>query len=379
MNLDNARCSYPILFSRDSAGNIREWYMEREGDKYRTVAGIQGGEMVASEWRVAEPKNVGRSNATTAEEQADLEVQANYAKKLRMKYHESVDDVDVDKYFKPMLAQEYGKRTAKKPLTYPCHVQPKLDGIRAIVTSEGAWSRTGKPILAIPHVLEALAPLFAEDPDLVLDGELYNHELRDDFNSITSIARKAKPTAAHLEESERLMQYHVYDCPSADGDFEARMAHLHFIFHGVFEEGYGPVRLVETWKVEDLAAIDRHYDRWSEEGYEGQMVRLPGEYQQKRSNFLLKRKEFDDGEFEIVDVMEGQGNWSGYAKRLSIRLEDGTIQESGMRGTQAYLAEVLAMKDHYVGKQATIRHFKRTPDGKLRFPVAVALHLEERW
>lgn len=370
--------TYPILYSRDATGKVREWYMERDGSQYRTVSGIQGGEYVESGWRQAEAMNVGRSNETTPEEQADNEVASAYAKKLRMKYHERQEDIDTDKYFKPMLAQDYTKRfTAKgKQISFPAHVQPKLDGIRCIVTAEGAWSRTGKPILAIPHILAALAPLFEADPHLVLDGELYNHDLKDDFNSITSIVRKVKPTEADIEKSARLMQYHVYDCPSADGDFADRIQYLHILF-GDGDEG--SIRIVETWKVEDAEGMDRHYGRWLEEGYEGQMVRLPGDYQQKRSNFLLKRKEFEDAEFEIVSIEEGNGNWAGYAKRMTVLLEDGTTNDSGMRGTQEYLKDVLENAGDYVGKQATIRFQGRTPDGKLRFPVAVALHLEERW
>jgi len=367
--------TYPTLYSRDTIGNIRVWWMERDGFHYRTASGIKDGEIVHSEWRRAYVTNQGKANERSAEIQADAEIKSSYDKKLRMKYHEAEADVDKDKYFKPMLAKEFGKETSKKGVSFPVHSQPKLDGIRCLVTAEGAWSRTGKPILAIPHILEALAPLFAKDPDLVLDGELYNHDLKDDFNTITSVVRKLEPNPEQLADSARLIQYHVYDCPSVDGSFEIRINTLVALLMNMPE----CVVLVDTQFVLDQETLDFLYAEYMKNGYEGQMVRLGGTYEQKRSKFLLKRKEFKDAEFEIVEVKSGQGNWEGYAKTLTVRLPDGRTCDSGMRGNQQYLKEVLENADSYVGKQATIRYQDLTPDGKLRFPVAVALHLEERW
>lgn len=59
---------YSNLYTRDSLGNVRVWYMEQEGDKYRTTSGLLDGEKVTSEWTVAKPKNVGKRNETTGEQ-----------------------------------------------------------------------------------------------------------------------------------------------------------------------------------------------------------------------------------------------------------------------------------------------------------------------
>ena len=64
------------------------------------------------------------------------------------------------------------------------------------------------------------------------------------------------------------------------------------------------------------ADIDKMYGEYTEAGYEGQMVRQNTAYECKRSKNLLKRKEFITEEFEVVNVEEGNGNWSGYAKDL---------------------------------------------------------------
>ena len=86
-------------------------------------------------------------------------------------------------------------------------------GIRCIATSDGLFTRTGKPITACPHVSEHLKGFFVWNPDAVLDGELYNHSYKDDFNKIIHLVRKQNLTDEHLAESREMIQYHVYDAP----------------------------------------------------------------------------------------------------------------------------------------------------------------------
>jgi len=90
-------------------------------------------------------------------------------------------------------------------------LQPKLDGVRCVFTKDGAFSRTGKEFKNVDHIKETLKPLFKQYPYIKLDGELYNHKLKDDFEKIISLVRKTKPTFEHRQEAEKLVQYHVYD------------------------------------------------------------------------------------------------------------------------------------------------------------------------
>ena len=373
------------IYKVDSKGNIREWRMEIDGANYRTVAGIQGGQQVVSGWKEAFPKNVGRSNATTAEEQAVAEVDAKYTKKLDGEYHETVllsvvhetlKSTAKAKFFKPMLAAKWEDRKAK--ITYPVMVQPKLDGVRAIIKSDGVWSRAGKKIVAVPHIEQQLAPLFVRFPDMVLDGELYNHDLRDDFNKIISLVRKTKHTEADLAESADTVEFHTYDFAHYPDltYFERAKALRDFV--EVNSEKLPSIVWVQTDSADSESEVDDLFGGYVEQGYEGGIIRLNGVYQQKRSNNLLKRKDFEDAEFEIISVEEGQGNWSGYAKTLFIRLPDGTVQQSGLAGNQDYLRQVLADREAYQGGEATVQYFTRTPDGKLRFPVAKALFKNSR-
>ncbi len=105
-----------------------------------------------------------------------------------------------------MLAQKY------KSTEYPCYSQAKLDGVRCIVQQDSIKTRTGKDHLSVPHIVELCKEIFKETPNVVLDGELYNHDFKDNFNKITSLVRKSKPSQSDLDESANIIQYHIYDC-----------------------------------------------------------------------------------------------------------------------------------------------------------------------
>lgn len=353
---------YFTLYKRTSTGKVQVWSMEVDGDRYRSTSGQQDGKKTTTEWTVAKPKNVGRANATTAEEQAVAEVEAEYEKKLARDYHRELDTVDVAMRFKPMLATKWADLADKISATH-VYMQPKLDGMRCIAMANGLWSREGKPIYGAPHVFEALKPLFAQDPTLILDGELYNHDLKDDFNKIVSCAKKQKPTAADLEVSRQNLQYWVYDLPSHDGPFKSRFEILEDVVNGVEHVVVADTILVHI----DL--VDKHAFEWIELGYEGAMVRLPAsKYENKRSKNLIKWKEMQDAEFTILDVQAGDGNRSGMAARVVLDLGDGRNFAAGLIGNVAYCTQLLIERDQHIGKKGTVVFQNYTPDGVPRFP-----------
>ena len=355
---------YPELYKRDSKGQVRVWLMETDGNKYRTISGLKNGKRVDSGWTVVEGKNIGKVNETSPSAQAEAEVLAEYKKKKRAGYFLSETDIDKAVITKPMLATDWTKRKSKVDVSKGVFLQPKLDGIRNIARKDGMWSRTGVEITSIPHIREALEPFFGSDPDLILDGELYNHDLREDFNSITSIVRKTKPTPEDIQKSKEVMQYHIYDIPSMKGNFNQRNQRL----IEMFSMHETPIKLVPTVLVQTEEEMDELYALYIEYGYEGCMVRLNEPYQNKRSNSLMKWKDFISEEFEVVDIHEGVGNWAGYVKAFSVRLTEGQICGTGVRGSQESLRELL-VGSKKAPEWATVRYFGKTPDGMLRFPV----------
>lgn len=366
------------LFKRDSNGKIREYNIEWTGHGvmqpgYRTVSGIQGGKMVTSEWKYTEGKNIGKVNETSPSEQAEKEAVAKWEKKEEKEYFESIDQIDNEQPFKPMLAHDYTKRPQSSGFS-----QPKLDGIRCIATKNGLFTRAGKEIKTCNHIVEDLKEFFETEPNIKLDGELYNHELKADFNKITSLVRKVKPTVDEEAECRSKVQYHVYDMFTPEHEFPFNSRNQFLKQHKHFQDfdHKSKVQLVETTLCASQDLLDSKYAEYTEQGYEGQMVRNNEPYECKRSKHLLKRKEFITEEFKVVQVLEGSGNWSGYAKHFELELEDGRVFGSGVRGNQATLKHLLYQEEQPTW--VTCRYFEKTPDGIPRFPVVIDWGVGER-
>lgn len=371
---------YPSLFKRTSTGGVQTWFMELDdrAARYRTHSGKKNGKIVISEWTDVEGKNIGRANETFAYDQAKLEIQAKYKKQLETGYMENESDIDQTSYRSPMLAKNYDDykdmlfKTSSKIFS-----QPKLDGIRCVIDINGMWTRNGKKIVSAPHIWMSLAPIFQYYKATVFDGELYADKLSDNFNEIVSLVKKSKPTAADFEKSRNAIQYHVYDLihdgMSSTELFSARTKTLAFLVNKFEPEG---VILVPTQEVSDQTSLDNLYEMYMEQGQEGQIVRVDAAYQHKRTNFLLKRKEFQDAEFVIKGVFEGEGNRKGTVGWMTFETADGKPFKSNVKGNHEYLAKLLAKGNSLIGKDATIKYFNLTPDGIPRFPYVVAIDRE---
>lgn len=376
--------SFETLYKRDSAGKIRVWKMdigynsENEAG-HRVISGLIDGKNVESEWKITTAKNVGKKNSTTVKEQAEAEIKALYTKQLDSGYFYNISDIDNFAKIKPMLASSHEKHIYdfEKNRYYS---QPKLDGGRCIARKDGLWTRAGKEIVSVPHIHQELIDFFEKYPDAVLDGELYNHEFRDDFNKIMSIVRKTKPKTEDFIESEKFIQYHIYDLvrmPNSEcklyGDnpfFSDRFNWAKDEICNAFNVNQNIIQFVSTMSVHNKENLDEYYSEYLQAGYEGQMIRLDAIYQEdKRSKYLLKRKEFLTDEFTVVSITEGQGNWSGHIKQFVLKLPDGREFGAGVRGTQEMLKELY--EKNIVPDWATVRYFMPTPDGIPRFPVVI--------
>ena len=370
--------SLPELFKRDTKGKVRTWTIQYGWDSddvagIRTISGLVDGKKITSVWNLTEGKNVGKINGTNAQSQSIAEAKAQWTKNTEKDFFEDVSKIDTFTAFKPMLAHDF----TKKPVTSG-YTQPKLDGIRCIASAKGLFSRAFKEIVAVPHIAEALEEFCEKFPGITLDGELYNHELKSDFQKITSLVRKTKNLGeAELAESKELVQYHIYDMfDSANPDmtFMQRYNWIQKNVHLVNKKAVG-IHLVPVAICETSEEIDVMYGEYTTAGYEGQMIRQNTAYEGKRSNNLLKRKEFITEEYKVIEVHEGQGAWTGYAKRLTLQLPDGRTFSSGIRGSQAKLKDLL---DNPNIDWATCRYFELSNDGVPRFPVTIDYGVGQR-
>lgn len=370
------------LYKKTSAGAIQYWKISVYEDSDHSTAYIletEYGQVGTDSPQttfdtIYKGKNVGKKNETSVHDQAQAEAFAKWEKQKKKGYVDRKEDAEagflddlIEGGIVPMLAHGYKDHAHK--IKYPAYAQPKLDGIRCLaILKDGKctlWSRTRKPITGVPHIIHAIENAFSKD--IVLDGELYNHDFKANFEKIVSFVRQETPAKGH-----EVVQYHVYDIPSEE-PFSKRAAKLMYMKSSWFSDGQ--VVKVETRVVEDENAVMELFEQWRKVGYEGAMVRnAEGKYVNKRSYDLLKVKEFDDGEFEIIGAEEGRGKLQGHVGAFQCRMPDGKQFLAKMSGDTARLGEFFRNPSLYMGKQLTVKYQGLTgANGVPRFPVGVAI------
>jgi DNA ligase-1 len=276
---------------------------------------------------------------------------------------------------KPMLAYP----VSKKEIDYskPVFVQPKLDGVRCVIQAEEysdkgtiipvitAYSRAGKEWKNIDHILDELVPFFSKYPNVILDGELYNHDFCNDFEQIISMVRKTKPTDEARLESAENVQFHCYDIIDEGLPFDQR---CEFINESLMLMG-SSVETVDTVMVFDEDEAQSVHRSNLKKGYEGSIVRTNDVYKCGRSWSLRKFKEFHDEEAMLIDWVEGKGKRKGTIGKFKAVDEDGVVFGMPVMDNFAYLQENFEYMKQWLGKTATFTYFEKTKAGSYRHPL----------
>jgi len=385
--------SFPTLYKQTNTGKIQQWNVAQIGDSVNSTYGQVHGKLQTTIDIIKTGKNIGKSNETSIEQQASLKAQQLFDKKVKEGYVENIEDAAETKNaleaIELMLAFAIEKK--EKYATFPAIAQPKLDGLRCIaIIVEGKarlFSRTQKEYLTLPHIVKELEELF-EGKTIDLDGELYNHELKDDFEAICSYIKRDD-----VHDKHELIQYHVYDVPNAGGVLS------HPERFGLFKDvvRYTPVpasfiKIVETTTICEKEDIEPLHDFYLSEGYEGLMLRHPTmPYEFKRSASLLKVKVMQDAEFEIIGVEEGTGKLMGSAGSIWVKDKEGKEFKAKMKSYHNAAGKRIESKedyqarcidwfiniDKYIGKDLTIQFQKFSKYGVPIFPIAIRTRGEE--
>lgn len=236
------------------------------------------------------------------------------------------------------LAADYNKERDNGTLRYPYYAQPKIDGIRVLVSlidgKATLLSRNGNEF-SIPHLSEALTPILTNFPGLILDGELYSRDLS--FTALCSAIRSSEH-----QDKDKISLY-LFDCYNTDKprqSYKERYKAAQMLASVPF------VVVVETITVKSHKAVERALQTFTEAGYEGVMIKsISSPYKQGRSNAIMKYKKFIDSEFEVVAT------------------DDTTITCYTPSGVAF---SVLGSAS--IGEIVTIRYQEITSNGSLRFP-----------
>ena len=285
---------------------------------------------------------------------------------------------------KPMLAHKFDD--SRVDWSQPVYIQPKLDGVRCLIKrvsdfpgqeslasfSVKAYSRTGKEFKNVRHITNALKGFFLHSPDVVLDGELYNHKLKNDFEKIISLVRKQKPTDTDRRDAQHLVQFHCYDYISAPvyDSYKTRMHNL--VTSNIYD---AQIKYVHADRVHSYEAARDFHAAYLSEGYEGSIIRLDGLYKHGRSYDLMKFKDFSDTEATIIGYELGKGKRTGTLGKF-IMLDDEGVKfgcPPGKGYSYKDLADMLVNVNDYIGKRATFTYFQKTNAGSYRHPLFKAI------
>jgi DNA ligase 1 len=377
----------PTLYKKTSTGAIQWWDIAvevAEGGGVIITRYGQVGTPNPQETRdyVTVGKNIGKTNETSPLQQAFAEAKAKHEMQRKKGYVDSQEKAEAGELDElvqggilPMLAHDFSKHGHK--IVYPVYAQPKLDGMRCYIRVEkgkaSLWSRQRNPIIAAPHIIEELEGMFTGYGygDHEFDGELYNHDMKNDFERFMSLVRqKDEPHPDH-----RLIQFHAYDLPMPDTPFWLRNERLATYFiHKEFGKGASAFRYVDTFLIENETGVIEALTLARLRGYEGLILRnSDGLYVNKRSYDLQKVKEFDDGEFRIIGITEGRGKLAGHAATFVCVMPD-TDQtfEAKMTGDTGRLKNFWNDHSLWQGKMLTVKYQGLTgKNGVPRFPVGV--------
>ena len=314
-------------------------------------------------------------NETTAQDQAVKEATSKWEKQFDKGYIDNKEDALAsisNVIVKPMLAHSFSDHGKK--VKYPALVQQKLDGIRcvAVISKSGVklYSRKSKLITSMVHIKERLKSMdfsgwcWDDQPEVILDGELYNHKYRHDFGKIVSMVRKKKPTPGC-----EIIEYHLYDVYNEVWNQSQRWQFLQGL------ERCEGIELVLTGEIQEESQLDNYYCEALECGYEGVIVRnMDALYEQKRSYNLQKYKKFKDDEFPIIGIEEGRGKLAGHASAFICVAENGETFKAKLKGSLSFLKKCFEDHSLWKGKQLTVQYQGLTDKDMVpRFPVGKAI------
>jgi DNA ligase 1 len=345
------------IYKKDSSGKVRYLTILSQGPAVVQISGVVGTSNPVENISQCEAKNVGKVNATTAEEQAISEANSKLLEKMRLGYFDTIEEANEkggSSFLLPMLAKDFKKEVRK--VKFPCYVQPKLDGMRSLY-DEGFISRTGKPVETLGHIA------IPDMEGFILDGELYAHGI--------SFQENMKLIKKYRQGETEQVKYHVYDVVM-DAPFEKR-----YLIATNLVKYLDNVELVPTHLIHCEDDLLRLHQEFLSQGYEGTMVRHSEEGYQvnKRSSQLLKFKDFLDEVYEVVDIDPSESRPEQGVVVCLCRKTNQTFK-TGMKFSHAEREEILVNKQNYIGKMAEVRFFELTDGGLPRFPVCAGFRLD---
>lgn len=228
-------------------------------------------------------------------------------------------------------------------------VSEKYDGYRAYWDGQVLLSRAGNP-LAVP-------PWFTKSfPHQPLDGELWLG--RGKFQELSSLVKRGTGLWSDIRWHQ--VRYMAFDLPAEKGVFDQRLQALEVVIKAA---GIDWLKVVPQKKAATQELLFEQLEHITSAGGEGLMLHLGSSlYRGKRSNDLIKLKQFEDAEALVIGHIGGKGKYQGLMGALRVELADGTHFKIGSGFSDAQRESPPA-----IGSQITYRFNGKTDRGVPRF------------
>lgn len=321
---------YKKLYTKDSKGKLRFWEvssnLELNQDGYIPIIikfGQDGSDKIQTKYRYTKSgKNKGKSNETSIQKQAELDVGYLIQQQLDKSYVENIEDYKEP--IRPMLAHKYNdrKHTIKWEDENRYFASRKLNGIRCFIVCEDSRlryeSRTGKPFKRLHHLdscilVDQLRNATDLTAKVILDGELFHPDIP--FEIICSLINSDEYTSVTDPETGKVyktedIRFYCYDVASNEEGFKDLSYKDRFIDVEKEYTHFNSFYFVENVSVNSEEDLTNLAQEWINEGYEGLMLRDGNASYSfgKRSVALLKYKLMLDTEFKIIDIYEAEND-----------------------------------------------------------------------
>jgi DNA ligase-1 len=287
--------------------------------------------------------------------------------------------------FDVALANSFDEKMAKKVNFNEdvWYVSRKLDGCRCIciIDENGEpkyFSRAGNEFLTLKNLDAEIISLGLKN--MVIDGEIcmMDENGNENFQGIIKeIKRKDHTIENPFFYMFDLLTLEEFINKEGTLDFSVRDVQLDNLF---FEREFKNIGYLEQKTLLDERMLTHYIGLAKENGWEGLMLRKDAPYQGKRSNDVLKVKQFYDAEYIVVDIENAVNRVIVDGKEVEeMMMRNVVIEHKGSR-VQVGSGFNHEQKRYYfehpekiLGKEVTVSYFEETHNQNggisLRFPT----------
>ena len=269
----------PRLYKPTKTGAIQICDISVSGAVVSTTFGQLDGKLQTST-DTCSPKNVGRANSTTAEQQAILEAQSKFAKKVKSGYSQELTSTPTVQL--PQKVKTY--QDNKHLVSYPCYATPKYNGLNGTYwllpdKTLKLTSRGGDELPPIPHLEPTILKMMEHFKTTCINGELYISG--ESLQNITSAVKKPK-------ELSKSLVFIPFELPLVSAPYKDKVALL--------------IKYIPIVYITREEMLEEFYAVTVEAGYEGVVIYNTDSIYQfnQRSSTVLKYKPVADAEYKIL-------------------------------------------------------------------------------